>query len=80
MTHVITMPKLVTWASTADDLGAKLSAILCHPEQDLQPFLYLSLLAERIQRMVNLCEDPQEARGVGSCELSIPADRPSAGL
>lgn len=38
-----------------------LSAILCHPQQVLELDLYLSLLGDRIQNMVDRSQDPQEA-------------------
>jgi len=43
------------------DTAVSLSAILCSPGLTLRRDDYLSLLGERIQCLVNACEDPQEA-------------------
>lgn len=68
MAIVLQLPKLIAWAPEPTELepgwkdaAVSLSAILCPPGVVLRRDDYLSLLGERIQRVVNLCEDPQEA-------------------
>lgn len=68
MSNVVRLPKVVAWAPEPAGLDAawrdsavSLSAILVVPGIMLRRDGYLSLLGERIQRMVNASEDPQEA-------------------
>lgn len=69
MSNVIVMPKIVAWHPPISKhlepglthTAIALSAILCAPDVELARDNYLSLLADRIQRMINLCEDPEEA-------------------
>lgn len=55
------MAPTVAWAPTREEPGAQISAVLCHPEQALDRELYLSLLGDRIQRMIDASPDPQGA-------------------
>ena len=61
MSNVVRLPKVVAWAPTGDELAVRLSAVLVQPDLLLDRRLYLSLLGERVQCLVNACEDPQEA-------------------
>lgn len=68
MSNVVRLPKVVAWhPPISDDLpgawtdtAVSLSAILVAPGIMLRREGYLSLLGERIQRVVNACENPQE--------------------
>ena len=68
MSNVVRLPKLVAWHPPISeelepgwrDTAITLSASLCSPGLILRRDLYLSLLGERIQGVVNACEDPQE--------------------
>ncbi|MDB6102553.1 MAG: hypothetical protein JWO52_2552 [Gammaproteobacteria bacterium] len=68
MSKVVKLPTLVAWAPTPEDLAPgwgdlalRLSAILVHPQQEITRDLYLMFLGERIQRLVNACQDPRQA-------------------
>ncbi len=67
MSHVTRLPKVVAWHPPIpehlggwQDTAIRLSAILCSPGLTLRRDHYLSLLGERIQHLVNACEEPQE--------------------
>lgn len=60
MSNIVRLPKVVAWAPTTDELGVHLSAVLVQPDLRLNRDLYLSVLGERIQCLVNACPDPQE--------------------
>lgn len=96
MSNVVQLPKLIAWHPpvSADLLpegwrctAIALGSILCPSDVLLTGGDYLSFLADRIQRMVNLCEDPDEATealrqdlfdaGLYLDECSVPADEAS---
>jgi len=68
MSNVVKLPKVVAWhppipehlGPAWQDTAITLSAVLCSPGLTLRRDDYLSLLGDRIQRLVNSCEDPQE--------------------
>jgi hypothetical protein len=55
------MNKWVAWCPSSDPELVELGAVLCHPEQELDWDIYLCLVGERIQRIVDSAEDPAEA-------------------
>lgn len=69
MSNVVKLPKVVAWhppipehlGPAWQDTAITLSAVLCPPCLTLRRDAYLRLLGERIQCLVNACEDPQEA-------------------
>lgn len=61
MGNVIKLPKLLAWAPSTEELKVSLSAILVAPGQEITRNLYLMFLGERIQALVNGCDDPQDA-------------------
>lgn len=68
MALVVRFPKLVAWASEPTqlepgwkDVAVSVSAILCPPDLELTRDDHLYFLGERIQRLINRCEDPREA-------------------
>jgi hypothetical protein len=68
MSNVVKLPRVVAWhppipehlGPAWQDTAIMLSAVLCPPCLTLRRDAYLSLLGERIQCVVNACEDPQE--------------------
>ena len=92
MSNVTRMPKLIAWHPRISnylppgwkDTAIALGAILCPPDVQLARDDYLYYLAERIQRMINLCEDPEDATealrqdlfdaGLYLDECGVPAD------
>lgn len=53
---------MIAWAPTKKSRWIRLTAVLCAPEQVMDRDIYLLLLGERVQRMVDAAEDPDEAR------------------
>ena len=53
---------MIAWAPTTKSRWIRLTAVLCAPEQVMDRDIYLLLLGERVQRMVDAAEDPDEAR------------------
>lgn len=68
MSNVVRLPEVVAWHPPISDglpevwkdTAVTLSAILVAPGIRLHRDDYLSLLGERVQCVVNACEDPQE--------------------
>jgi hypothetical protein len=55
------MHNWIAWCPSFDPELVELGAVLCHPEQKLDRNIYLCLVGERIQRIVDAAEDPVEA-------------------
>ena len=55
------MDKQVAWAPTQKEPGVFLAAVLCAPTQALDRDLFLGLLADRIQGLVDASRNPPEA-------------------
>jgi len=53
--------RLIAWSPLKDPRKAYLVAIRCHPNQKLDRHIYMSLLGDRIQRMVDEAPDSDEA-------------------
>src|SRR5271156_2018862 len=53
--------RLVAWSPLKDPRKAYLVAIRCHPNQELDRHIYMSLLGDRIQHMIDEAPDPDEA-------------------
>jgi hypothetical protein len=51
----------VARAPTSDEPALFVGAVLCHPEQSLDIELYVSLVGDRIQSLVDQCDDPADA-------------------
>lgn len=56
-----TTTRLIAWSPLKDPRKAYLVAIRCHPKQKLDRHIYMNLLGDRIQRMVDEAPDPKEA-------------------
>lgn len=54
-------PQLIAWAPTSDPQLLQIGSVLVHPNQKLDRGLYLALLSSRVQRLVNNCQNKQEA-------------------
>jgi hypothetical protein len=52
---------LVAWSPALRLSKTVLGAVLCSPQQEMDRQAYLSLLGDRIQRMVDAADDPSEA-------------------
>ena len=53
--------RLIAWSPLKEPGKAYLVAIRCHPNQQLDRDIYMSLLGDRIQHMVDQAPDPDEA-------------------
>src|SRR5882672_9191108 len=53
--------RLIAWSPLKDPRKAYLVAIRCHPNQEFDRDIYMSLLGDRIQHMVDEAPDPDEA-------------------
>jgi hypothetical protein len=53
--------QMVAWSPVMPLSKTVLGAVLCSPQQEMDRQAYLSLLGDRIQRMVDASDDPSEA-------------------
>jgi hypothetical protein len=54
-------PRHIAWTPLLNPKKIFLVAIRCHPQQEFDREVYLSLLGDRIQAMVDASPDPKEA-------------------
>jgi hypothetical protein len=50
---------LVAWSPTHDEDLLFLGAVFCDPQQQMNADIYFELLVDRLQRMIDLSEDPE---------------------